>query len=62
MTCRASLAFSKKTLYHIIADKRRPGDQNYDHEIELRNKEFDKVFSSNLNAIDELFEVKPPDD
>jgi hypothetical protein len=56
------LAFSKKTLYHIIADKRRPGDQNYDHEIELRNKEFDKVFSSNLNAIDELFEVKPPDD
>jgi len=56
MTCRASLAFPKKH-YQYFADKEDLVTKIIDHEIELRNKEFDKVFSSNLNAIDELFEV-----
>jgi len=51
------LGISKKTLYQYFADKEELVTKIIDHEIELRNKEFDMVFASNLNAIDELFEV-----
>lgn len=51
------LGISKKTLYLYVTDKIDLINKLIDFEIEKAQKSFDGIFETNLNAIEELFEV-----
>ncbi len=52
------LGISKKTLYQIVKDKKELVEKVFIKELEYREKQYLEIFSKNLNAIDELLEVK----
>ncbi len=51
------LGISKKTLYQFVSDKDYLVGKFIDFEIEIRQEEICKCFKSELNAIEELFEI-----
>ena len=51
------LGISKKTLYQFVSDKDDLVGKFIDFEIEIRQEEICKCFKSELNAIEELFEI-----
>jgi hypothetical protein len=53
----AELGISKKTLYQYVTDKDDLVGKFIDSEIILRQEEICKCFSSDFNAIEELFEI-----
>jgi AcrR family transcriptional regulator len=54
--CR-ELGISKKTLYLIVDDKKDLINKVVEYEIEVQRNSMKDMFSSNLNAIDELIHV-----
>ncbi|MDF1571670.1 MAG: TetR/AcrR family transcriptional regulator [Bacteroidales bacterium] len=54
--CR-ELGISKKTLYRHVTDKQDLIRKVIDYEIELQRKSMEKMFRSEMNAIDELMHV-----
>ena len=54
--CR-ELGISKKTLYQHVTDKQDLIRKVIDYEIELQRKGMEKMFLSEMNAIDELMHV-----
>jgi TetR/AcrR family transcriptional regulator, cholesterol catabolism regulator len=51
------LSISKKTLYQYVIDKDDLVGKFIDYEIEVRQEQICKCFSSGYNAIEELFEI-----
>jgi len=51
------LGISKKTLYQFVSDKDDLVGKFIDNEIEIRQEEICRCFKSELNAIEELFEI-----
>jgi AcrR family transcriptional regulator len=51
------LGISKKTLYQYVSDKDDLVGKYIEYEIELRQVEICRCFQSELNAIEELFEI-----
>lgn len=51
------LGISKKTLYKYVTDKDDLVGKFIDYEIEIRQEEICKCFSTGTNAIEELFEI-----
>lgn len=51
------LGISKKTLYQFVSDKDDLVGKYLDFEIEIKQEEICKCFQSDLNAIEELFEI-----
>lgn len=52
------LGISKKTLYQVVKDKKELVEKVFIKELEYREKQYLEIFNMNLNAIDELLEVK----